>query len=112
MSKQATKIQEGATVDYTAAATIANGDVIPAVTRCVIALDDAVSGDTISVALEGVFEVTAATADTVLFGTQLYWDVADANATTDADTGTNIALGSATTAKAGAAAGTVNVKIG
>lgn len=112
MSKQAVKIQEGAVIDYTATATIANGDVIPLVTRCGVALDDAVSGDVISISLEGVYDIIAATADTISVGTALYWDAADENVTIDDDTGTNIACGFAATSKAGSTAGSVYVKIG
>ncbi len=112
MAKEAVKIQEGGVIDYTAAATIANGDVIPFADSCGVALDDAVSGDAISVALEGVWEITANTANTIAVGAILYFDAVDRDVTTDEDTGTNKRAGIATTAKAGATAGSVYVKIG
>ncbi len=111
MSKQATKIQEGGVIDYTAGATIANGDVVVFAYPSVgVALDDAVSGDVISVAIEGVFEMTAKTADTVAVGALLYWDDS-ANELTTTST-SNTAAGMAITAKAGATAGSVYFKIG
>ena len=112
MAKEAVKIQEGGVIDYIAGATIANGDVVPLTDRVGVALDDAVSGDVISLALEGVYEITGNTANTFAIGTVVYFDAVDRNVTTDADTGTNIAAGIAVTALAGAVAGVVNVKIG
>jgi len=112
MGKEATKIQEGGVIDYTAGGTIANGDVVPLADRVGVALDDAVSGETISLALDGVFEVTGTTADTFTIGTLAYFDAATRMVTTDAATGSNISCGIAVTAKAGTAAGVVNVKIG
>ena len=110
MAKEAVKIQEGGVIDYTAVATIANGDVVPFTDRVGVALDDAVSGDVISLALEGVFEMTGTTADTFAIGTVVYFDAATRAVTTVSTS--NTPAGIATTAKAGAAAGVVNVKIG
>lgn len=110
MAKEAVKIQEGGVIDYTAGGTIANGDVVPLTDRIGVALDDAVSGDIISIALEGVFEITGKTADTFAAGTVVYFD-ATAREITTTDT-SNTPAGIAVTAKAGSSAGTVNVKIG
>lgn len=117
MAKEATKIQAGAVVDYTATGTIANGDVIPLVDRVGVALGDAVVGDSISLELEGVFEITAATADTIAFGDVLYFDGTNREVTIKTDTvgdGTGTAYvkaGIATTSKAATVAGSVYVKI-
>jgi predicted RecA/RadA family phage recombinase len=110
MAKKATKIQTGDVVDYTAAATIANGDVIALTGRVGVALDDAVSGDVISLALTGVYEVTAATADAVTFGALVYWDESESNLTTTSTD--NTLAGFAVSTKAGATAGSIYVKIG
>lgn len=111
MAKEAVKIQEGGVIDYTAAGTLANGDVIPFTAgRVGVALDDAVSGDTISVALEGVYEITATTADAIVVGAAVYFDATARTVTTTATS--NTLAGMATTAKAGATAGSVYVKIG
>ena len=109
MAKEATKIQEGAVVDYTATGTIANGDVIPLVDRVGVALGDAVVGDGISLELEGVFEIGATTADVIAFGAVVYFDAATRLVTT-VSTG-NVKAGIATTAKAATVAGSVYVKI-
>lgn len=117
MAKEAVKIQEGEVVDYTATATIANGDVIPLVDRVGVALNDAITGDVISLELSGVFEMTADTADVISFGALVYFDHLTRVVTTRTDTigdGTGVALvkaGIATSAKAATVAGTVLVKI-
>ena len=110
MAKEAVKIQDGGVIDYTATAVIANGNIVPLTDRVGVALDDAVSGDVISLAIEGVFEVTATTADTFAIGTVVYFDARVRTVTTVARG--NTPSGIATTAKAGDAAGVVNVKIG
>jgi len=109
MAKEAVKIQTGEVVDYTATATIANGDVIPLVDRVGVALNDAITGDVISLELSGVFEITAATADDIAFGDVVYFDATARNVTTDATS--NVKAGIATSAKAATVAGTVLVKI-
>ena len=110
MAKEATKIQTGAVVDYTATGTIANGDVIPLTGRVGVALDDAVSGDVISLELEGVFEVTAKTADAINFGAVVYFDATNRELTTTSTD--NTLAGFAVSEKASAAAGSIYVKIG
>jgi len=110
MSKEATRIQKGEVVDYTAGATIANGDVVPLTGRVGIALDDAVSGDVISLALTDVWTITAATADEIAFGVLVYFDATARNVTTTSTD--NTLAGIAVTTKAAATAGTVNVRIG
>lgn len=110
MSKEATKVQEGGVIDYTASGTISNGDVVPLTTMVGVALDDAVSGDTISLAIAGVFKIDAATADTVAVGDALYFDASNRVVTKTSTS--NTPAGTAVTAKAGSTAGTVNVKIG
>ena len=111
MAKEATLIQEGRVIDYTATADIVVGQVIPLVTICGVALTDIANGDAGAVALEGVYEVTATTADAIAVGTLLYWDDTANAATIDSAIGANIAMGRAVTIKAAATAGTVWVKI-
>ena len=110
MAKEAVKIQEGGVIDYTAAGTIANGDVVPLTDRIGVALSDAVSGDVISLAIEGVFEIDAKTADTFAAGTVAYFDATNREITTT-DT-SNTPAGITVSAKAGSTAGSVYVKIG
>jgi predicted RecA/RadA family phage recombinase len=110
MSKEATRIQAGAVVDYTASGTIANGDIIPLADRVGVALNDAVSGDVISLELEGVFNIAAKTADAITFGALVYFDATNREVTTTSTDNTK--AGIAITTKAGATAGSVDVKIG
>jgi len=110
MAKEAVKIQEGGVIDYTAGATIANGEVVPLTDRVGVALDNAESGDVISLALEGVFEMTGKTANTFAVGTVVYFDAATREVTTTV--ASNIKAGIAVTDLAGGTAGVVNVKIG
>ena len=109
MAKEAIKIQEGDVVDYTATGVVANGDIIPLIDRIGVALNDAVSGDVISLELDGVFEITATTADTIVFGTVLYFDASTRAVTTTA-TG-NVFAGIAISAKSATVAGSVLVKL-
>ena len=110
MAKEAKRIQSGQVVDYVAAGTIANGDVIPLTGRIGIALDDAVSGETISIAITEVYEFTATTADAIAFGAVVYFDATARSITTTATS--NTLAGFAVSTKAAATAGTVKVKIG
>lgn len=117
MAKEAVRIQDGEVVDYIATGTVANGDIIPLTDRIGIALGDAVPGDTISLQLDGVFEITAATADAIAFGDVLYFDDTNRVVTIKSDSngdGTGTAFvkaGIATSAKVANVAGTVYVKI-
>ena len=110
MAKEAVKIQEGSTFDYVATGIVANGDVLEFDARIGVAYDDAVADDTIAVAIEGVFEIVAVTADAITQGQALYFITATRDVTTTV--GTNTPCGMAVSAKAGATAGSVSVKIG
>ena len=111
MSKEAVIIQKGEVVDYEALTTLANGDVIPLPAgRVCIALDDAVAGEHISVAIKGACEFTAKTADTIAFGDLVYFDATEREITTTSTD--NTLAGMAVSTKAGATAGKVRVDIG
>lgn len=110
MSKQAIKIQEGRIVDYTATATIANGNVIVLANRIGIAQGNAEVGEVIALELVGVYEITATTADAIAFGDVVYFDNTAKEITTTATD--NTLAGIAINAKAGATAGTIQVRIG
>ena len=112
MAKEATRVQDGDIVSYTAGAAYSVGDVIPLVDRVGVALNDVASGDVVSLALEGAWEITAATAGAVTFGALLYWDDTNKVVTTDSDTGSNVFAGIAITTKAVSTAGNVTVRIG
>ena len=59
---------------YPAAATVESGEVIELTNRIGIALNDAASGETVPLAVEGIFELTKVTNDVVALDAKLYWD--------------------------------------
>ena len=77
-----------------------------------IAQTAGLTGELISVDTVGVYEFPVTQANTVVVGTELYWDVADGEATTDSDTGTNKLIGRSWGIKAGTVVGSVGIKIG
>jgi predicted RecA/RadA family phage recombinase len=60
----------------------------------------AAAGETVAVATRGVFKVPKTTGAAWTVGAELYWDAADGEFTTDADTGTNLTKGYAQAAAA------------
>ncbi|MDF2631428.1 MAG: hypothetical protein K0Q85_24 [Caproiciproducens sp.] len=74
MAKEATYIQRGDNIDYTAAADIAYGAVVPLVTRIGVALESIATGATGSVTITGVFEAAAVNDAAFTVGDLLYWD--------------------------------------
>lgn len=111
MAKQATRVQEGTVIDFTADATYANGDIVELNSeRIGVALGDAVAGDVIGLAIGDVYKIAAATADDIVVGQAVYWDSAN-GVITVSSSGTTPA-GFAISAKAAGADDTVSVKIG
>ena len=111
MSKTGRFIQKGEVVDIVATADVLGGDPIDFGTRVGIASADALTGEGVALQLDGVFEFTATTADTIALGDKIYLDnVGGVEATTVSTS--NQTIGYAVTEKAGAVAGTVNVKLG
>ena len=95
-------------VDYVATADVENGAVVVLPGQIAVAYDNAKTGETISLALEGVFEISAKTADAFTMGMPVFWD-AGAKEVTKAGTAK---AGIAVSIKAAAGVGTVLVKIG
>lgn len=111
MAKTAVKVQTGDIVDVVAGGTISVGDAVAFGTGVGVASADAVSGETYALQIEGVFQFTTVTANTFVLGTVVYLDnVGGVLATTTSTS--NKKIGYAVTAKAGAVAGTINVKLG
>lgn len=111
MAKTAVRVQEGDIIDVVATADINGGDPVDFGTRVGIASTGALTGETFALQLEGVFQFTAVTADTIALGDKIYLDnVSGTDATTTSTS--NQIIGYAVTEKAGAVAGTVNVKLG
>ena len=105
------KVQDGLVVDVVVGADVSGGDPINFGTRIGLASADAVTGEYVALQLEGVFEFTAVTADTIALGDKIYLDnVGGIEATITATS--NKTIGYAVTEKAGAVAGVVSVKLG
>lgn len=97
----------GKSVDYTAGANIASGDVVVANDLIGIAVTDIANGKTGAIYLEGEFEVKKEASLAINFGDKVYWD----SVAKEADkTNTNKVLGYCTKA-ALAADATVVVKL-
>lgn len=110
MAKEAIFLQDGKSIDITLESDVDVGDVVPLGTLMVgVANTSGLIGEVISVTTEGVYTLTAATADAVTIGAQLYFDESSRAVTTTATD--NVKAGIAMSAKAGSSAGVVDVKI-
>ena len=111
MAKIGRFVQKGDVVNIVATADVVGGQPIDFGTRVGIASFDALTGEDVYLQLEGVFEFTAVTADTVALGDKIYLDnVGGIEATITATA--NQTIGYAVTEKTGAIAGVVLVKLG
>lgn len=111
MAKVGRYIQEGKIIDVVVGSDVDGGDPVNFGTRIGLASTGALSGETVALQIEGVFEFTAATADTIALGDKIYLDNVTGTEATVVST-SNQTIGYATTEKAGAVAGTVRVKLG
>ncbi len=111
MAKTASKVQLGDVVNIVADADYNVGDPINFGLRIGVASTDVVSGGDVALQLEGVFQFTAVTGDTIALGDKIYLDnIGEIEATVTSTS--NQIIGYAVTEKAGAVAGIVNVKLG
>lgn len=92
-------VQPGHVMNYVAGGTITNGQVVEMLHSLGVALKSGVSGDTIAVAVEGVFELPKVSAAVFVQGEKLIWDTSagafDDSAATPASgdlTGAGVAL--------------------
>jgi predicted RecA/RadA family phage recombinase len=108
------KICNGKVFDVVLSGTVAAGEVVEMVDRVGVAVSGGVSGDTIAVEVEGVFEVAKTTAEAISQGQKVYWDRSTnkvtGNANPSASPGAVISMGSAYKA-AGLNDTTVQVKL-
>lgn len=74
MSKQAVYLQSGDVIDYTAAANIAVGDVVPLGSRVGVAVTDIANGATGAVSIDGVYEMPAVNNAAFSVGDVVFWD--------------------------------------
>lgn len=105
-------VHDGNAIDHTPGADVAAGAVVVQGELIGIAKTAIAAGALGALALSGVFDLPKATGvgTAITAGALIYWDVADAQATTDADTGTNKLLGKTIAAAADADA-TVRVRL-
>lgn len=68
-------VNDGRTVEHTAAATIASGDVVVIGDNVGVALGDAATGESVTVAMNGRFSVAKTTGTAWSQGDKLDWDV-------------------------------------
>ena len=97
-------VQRGEAIDYTPVADVAAGDVVVQGELVGVAKRTIKADQLGSLAVEGVFDFPKATgvSTAIAVGVNVYWDVADGEATTDADTGTNKLIGKSILAAADA----------
>lgn len=69
-------VQQGAALDYTAAAAMKNGAVVPLGTRIGIAAGDIPAGGTGVVHVEGVFRLAKVSGEALTMGAAVYYDAA------------------------------------
>lgn len=70
-------VQPGETIDFVAAGTITSGQVVPLQHAVGIALGNATTGQSVAIALEGVFEVPKVAAAVFAAGEKLLWDTSE-----------------------------------
>ena len=92
---QAVFAHEGAAIDYTPGADVSAGDVIVQGDLVGVARLDIKAGVLGALAVTGVFDFAKATGvgTAIAAGVSVYWDVADAEAKTDSETGANKLIG-------------------
>jgi len=109
---QAVFAHEGAAIDYTPGADVSAGDVIVQGDLVGVARLDIKAGVLGALAVTGVFDFAKATGvgTAIAAGVDVFWDVADAEAKTDSETGANKLIGK-TVAAAGDNDATVRVRM-
>ena len=105
-------IHDGNNIDYTPGADVSAGDVVVQSDLVGIAKLDIASGTLGALSVTGVFDLpkTAGVGEAIAAGAKVYWDVADAVAKTDSESGANAYLGK-TVAAAGDTDATVRVRL-
>jgi len=108
----ATLVHRGDTIDYTPGTAVATGDVVVQAELVGVATRPIAANELGALNVSGVFDFPKATGGgtAIAAGDVCYWDVADQEATEDADSGTNKLLGKCVAAAADAAA-TVRIRL-
>ena len=91
----ATYIQTGGAIDYTPGSAVSAGDVVVQEDLVGVAKLDIAANVLGALAVTGVFDFpkTAGMGEAIAAGAKVYWDVADAVAKTDDETGANKFIG-------------------
>lgn len=92
---QATYVQDGCAIDYTPGSAVAAGDVVVQGDLIGVAKRPIAANELGALSVEGVYDFPKATGggSAITAGATVYWDVADALAKTDDETGANKLLG-------------------
>ena len=93
MAFQAEYFQVGNIIDYTPGADVAAGEVVVQGELVGVARQVILANALGALAISGVFKFAKDNATAFAVGVLVYWDVADNEATEDADTGTNKLIG-------------------
>lgn len=101
-------IQPGDVLDHVATAALASGEAFLIGSRLAVALGDAAIGDTVAVAVKGVYSVPKLSTDVIPQGTPIYWDDTN-NRLTLTDTSNTLAGYAASAAASGDT--TVNIAL-
>lgn len=101
-------VQEGDVITIVAAAAINSGDAVVVGSKVGVAVTDAEIGDSVAVALEGVYTLPKKAADTIDQGQVVYWD-ADPGEITETSTDNTVA--GIAWAAAGGSTTTVQVRL-
>ncbi len=103
-------VRKGENIEFTATKAVGYMDVVPFPACIGVAQAPAAVGDTINVAIKGVFAIPATKADDIAQGSVVYYNTTT-KLITKTDTG-NVRAGIAMTAKAANVDGTVDVLLG
>jgi predicted RecA/RadA family phage recombinase len=108
----AKRIQEGNTLDYTPSVAISAGDVVVQGELVGVSANDIPANELGAIQVDGVFDFpkAAGVSTAITAGANVYWDVAEAVAKTNAESGANKLIGK-TVKAAGDADATVRVRL-
>ena len=85
--------QVGNTIDFTPGSDVAAGDVVVQAGLVGVANRAILANELGALAIEGVFKFAKSNSVAFAVGVDVFWDVADSEATEDEDTGTNKLIG-------------------
>ena len=101
----------GQTIPVTLSGTVASGDGIVVGTLLGVALNSGGSGDTIQVAIEGVWDLPALEAANIAVGAKFFWDVSEGEAISTGQANGDLDGGAIAIATSGTSSTTVRAKL-